>query len=46
VSEKNVPCIVKTEGLKKGQIVAAEADGIRVMKWKDKKKCIVHFHIL
>jgi hypothetical protein len=46
VNEKNGPCIVKTEGLKKGQIVAAEAGGIRVTKWKDKKKYIVKLHIL
>jgi hypothetical protein len=46
MNKESGPAIEKTKGLKKGQIVAAEADGSRVTKWKDTKKSIVHFHIL
>ena len=43
---RHVPPIVKDKKLKKGEIVAAESNGIMVMKWKDKKDVsfITTFH--
>ena len=37
LNRKDVPTSVKSKKLKKGEMVAAESNGIMVLKWKDKR---------